>query len=104
VALRYLVPFTAGAVDTLVLGCTHYPLLREVIAEVVGPEVTLIDSADAVSEQAHASLARAGQLGAGAPAAGEHRFFVTDDPAPFQDVAQRFLGSSLAIELCRLPV
>src|SRR4029078_5613685 len=56
VARRYLAPLSARGVDTLVLGCTHYPLLRRVIAEVMGPSVTLVDSAEAVAQVVAADL------------------------------------------------
>jgi len=93
VAESYLEPFRRAEVDTLVLGCTHYPLLRGVIGQVMGPGVTLVDSAESVArEVAHRlhddpDLARNGA----APSA-EHHFYVTDAPEPFQIVAERFLG------------
>lgn len=102
VALRYLAPFMGGMVDTLVLGCTHYPLLREVIADVVGPGVTLVDSAEAVSEQVRQHLAQDGELGKSEAGHLEHRFYVTDDPAPFQEVAERFLGRPIRLERAQL--
>jgi len=90
-ARRYLEELVDGGVDTLVLGCTHYPLLRGVIAEAVGPEVALVDSAEATAEAVAALLAGRGELGAG-PAPPEHRYLVTDTPERFVDVAARFLG------------
>jgi len=88
VARRYLAPLAAAGVDTLVLGCTHYPLLSSTIAATMGDGVALVDSAEAVAEEVR------GWVGAAAPAAapGEHHFFVTDSPEPFQQVAERFLG------------
>jgi glutamate racemase len=85
VVRRYLAPLRQARVDTLVLGCTHYPLLAAAIAAEL-PGVTLVDSAATVAAEVAARLA--------APAApeGVHRFFVTDAPARFLAVAGRFLG------------
>ena len=88
IAEKYLEPFQRAAVDTLVLGCTHYPLLRGVIAQVMGPGVDLVDSAEAVAEEA----ARLSAENRGAAARGVHHFYVTDAPETFQVVAERFLG------------
>ncbi len=82
-------------IDTLVLGCTHYPLLRKVIGETMGPEVTLVDSAEATAAAVRGRLAdgaRANPRGA----AGEDHFFVTDSSDRFHDVGSRFLGRALA--------
>jgi glutamate racemase len=92
VAFTYLQSMIESAVDTLVLGCTHYPLLRGVIGATVGWEVELVDSAEAVAME----LSR--RIGSPEPVAGqqaEHQFFVTDLPAPFRAVAERFLGRPL---------
>jgi glutamate racemase len=85
VARRYLAPFRGEGVDTLVLGCTHYPLLKSAIAAEL-PGVRLVDSAEAIAEQVTARFPE------GAKGAGEHRFFVTDSPEKFLAVAGRFLG------------
>jgi len=82
---RYLAPLRQAAVDTLVLGCTHYPLLRAAIAAEL-PGVALVDSAETVAAEV------AARLGGGAGRAGTHRFFVTEAPARFLAVAGRFLG------------
>jgi glutamate racemase len=83
-ARRYLAPLREAGVDTVVLGCTHYPLLAGAIAAEL-PGVTLVDSATAVAGEL---LERFG--GPGREAA--HRFFVTDSPDRFLAVAGRFLG------------
>lgn len=88
VAERYLAELRAERIDTIVLGCTHYPLLAGVIAETMGPEVTIVDSASATAERVRADLD-------GTDGSGERRFFVTDLPAPFRSVAERFLGRPL---------
>jgi glutamate racemase len=91
VARRYLEPLRAGGVDTLVLGCTHYPLLRGVIADVMGDGVRLVDSAEAVVEVVAADLGARGLL-AGGEAAPEHHFCVTDAGDRFARIGARFLG------------
>lgn len=78
-----------GAIDTLVLGCTHYPLLAKAIAEVLGPDVVLVDSAEATAVAVEDALRGEAASGEGAPA---HRYFVTDVPARFPEIAARFLG------------
>jgi glutamate racemase len=103
VAERYLAPFLDAGVDTLVLGCTHYPLLRGVIGSVLGPAVRLVDSAESVAAEVAARIAGEPGLAAPAGGAGEHRFFVTDVPGPFQRVAERFLGRPIRrLERARL--
>lgn len=88
-ATRYLGDLR-GAIDALVLGCTHYPLLRETIAEVLGPDVALVDSGRAAADAVAARLEQDGLL-ASAPDP-EHRVFVTDVPANFPAIAEKFLG------------
>lgn len=94
IADRYLEPFRGGRVDTLVLGCTHYPILRDVIADVVGPDVVLIDSGDAVAEEAAILLAASEQLRTSLEPC-EDQFFVTDAAGRFRRVAELFLGAAL---------
>ena len=82
-------------IDTLVLGCTHYPLLRHVIADVMGDSVTLIDSGEETAKVAHHQLAAAGLLSttsSDTKGTGQHKFFVSDVPEKFSQVATRFLG------------
>ncbi|PIQ82649.1 MAG: glutamate racemase [Candidatus Omnitrophica bacterium CG11_big_fil_rev_8_21_14_0_20_64_10] len=91
VAREYLAPLKRARVDTLILGCTHYPLLKGVIARVMGRGVRLIDSAEAAARQAQALLEGEGLLvaGSGRP---RHRFFATDAPDHFKRFSARFLG------------
>ncbi len=91
VAAEYLRGFGGSDLDTLVLGCTHYPLLREVISGVVGERVRLIDSAEATAEEVARVLAAAG-LQANVASDAEHQYFVTDVPDRFVEVGARFLG------------
>ena len=90
-ARAYLEPLLAEGIDTLVLGCTHYPLLAGAIEHVVGRDVTLVNSADETAEQLAAVLEQSGMLG-GPGVAPTHRFVATGDPAPFEALGQRFLG------------
>jgi glutamate racemase len=91
VARAYLEELIPQGIDTLVLGCTHYPLLKQVIAEVVGEQVALVDSAEAAAEVVREVLEGAGALETGqhAPA---HTFLVSDAPASFARIGRRFLG------------
>jgi glutamate racemase len=82
---RYLDPVTEAGVDTLVLGCTHYPLLKAAIALEV-PGLVLVDSAEAIAADVKARLGDHGGR------AGDHTFLVTDTPERFLAVAGRFLG------------
>jgi len=93
VARRYLEGLPGQGVDTLVLGCTHYPLLASTIAGVVGPGVRLVDSAAATAEAVAQRLEAAGALAPAAPAP-THQLYVTDAPEAFARVAARFLGEA----------
>jgi len=95
VAEEYLAPFRDDGIDTLVLGCTHYPLLKDDIASVMGPGVTLVDSATAV---AHAVAKRLRQRNhhRETEQQAETRYYVSDTPARFQRVGKRFLGRVVA--------
>src|SRR5438045_1349383 len=83
VADRYLADLRRLGVDTAVLGCTHYPLLSRTIAEALGPQVAIVDSAEAVSE-AVASLLRAKGLLRMGEGAAHHRTLCTDVPDRFR--------------------
>jgi glutamate racemase len=89
-AADYLAPLVAAGVDTLVLGCTHYPLLTGVIGYVMGPRVLLVSSAE---ETARAVFRRLVDDGALAPGPRRpHEFVATGDPRAFGTLATRFLG------------
>jgi glutamate racemase len=99
VARHYLEPLRAGGVDTCILGCTHYPLLGEVIGEVLGGGVTLIDSGESVAAEVAGVLGDRG-LRARAPAPGHrYRFFVSDQPEQFAAQGARFLSHALVQEV-----
>ncbi len=91
---EYLEPLSRAGVDVLVLGCTHYPLLKPLLSRVMGPGVTLIDSAE---ESANAVKREIEQRGLSAPPSNDptHRFVVSDDEPHFRRVGARFLGEKL---------
>lgn len=91
-ARRYLEPMLAERIDTLLLGCTHYPLLAPLIAEVAGPAVTLVDSAAATAKETALRIAEGG-LETPRGAVGDREYFVTDDERRFSEIADRFLGA-----------
>lgn len=90
VAAEYLEPFKAAGVDTLVLGCTHYPLLSQVIGNFMGPGVTLIDSGAACADRAGEWLEEKGMLAQREQ--GSCRYFVSDSTQDFARLASIFLG------------
>jgi glutamate racemase len=92
-ARDYLAPIRAADVDTLILGCTHYPLLTGVIAYLLGDEVTLVSSAEECAKQVYASLLGADLLNPGP--VGQHRFLTTGDPSRFARIGQRLVGGFL---------
>lgn len=93
-AQEYLKPVLAENVDTLVLGCTHYPLIKHLLQDVVGPNVSLVDSAITVAEQAARKLAELGIANPG-DSLSTYNYTVTDIPLRFQTIGERFLGRSL---------
>jgi glutamate racemase len=94
VAREYLAPLREQRVDTIVLGCTHYPLLRPLIARVVGQDVRLIDSAHETAAATGRALAEAGLTASGERLA-QRRYVVTDAAEQFARVAAHFLGAPL---------
>ena len=99
VAAEYLAPLLAQQIDTLVLGCTHYPLLKNTLARVAGEGVVLVDSAEATSIEIVDRLAEQKLLNsADVDTPMEHGLFVTDRPEPFQVVAERFLGTTHTLQ------
>jgi glutamate racemase len=92
-AARYLEPLARAEVDVVVLGCTHYPLLRDVIEgearRLIGPHVAVVDSAQAMAADVGAFLLARGGARTGT---GAIELFVTDIPRTFHEVAARFLG------------
>lgn len=91
VVREYLAPLVAAGVDTVVLGCTHYPVLAPVLARVLPPGTTLIDSADETARTVAALLDARG-IAAPAGSIGGLRLAATDEPVNFAALAARFLG------------
>lgn len=92
-AQEYLAPLCQNDIDTLILGCTHYPLLRDIIQEVCGPAITLIDSAQSVALEVAKTLEQRTLLAkAQTPAL---KFFATDSGERFARVGKTFLGETI---------
>ena len=85
----YLAPLRQAHVDTLILGCTHYPLLAPLIQRFMGKRVKVIDSARSVVTRL---------LAAGSLASGEQQYYLTDLPAHSEDIARKWLGRSVHFE------
>lgn len=94
VAERYLLPVKEKGIDTLVLGCTHYPLLKNVIAKVMGNGITLIDSAIETAREIREIIRREDLRNtvSGRP---EHLYYVTDAPERFRTLGERFLEQKI---------
>ena len=95
VAAEYLTPMKEAGVDTLILGCTHYPLLREVIGAYMGPQVALVDVGAQCAHWVAQRLDREG-LRTDRAEAGSHRYFVSDSTEDFADLASIFLGEDVS--------
>jgi glutamate racemase len=97
-AQKYLSDIFSGDAqpDTLVLGCTHFPVLVDAIRKAVGPDIALVDSAETVAREI-ASIVRAGS-GTGAP----HRFLSTDAPDRFARVGSQFFGALIEADQVEL--
>lgn len=106
-AQLYLTELRDAQVDTLVLGCTHYPLLKKIITDFMGPGVTLVDSAEETARTVATILGEKKLLRPPAEQ-GNHHYYVTDVPAGFVSVGNRFLGNKLgdvyqvSLDDCRL--
>jgi glutamate racemase len=93
-AERLLLPVRVAGVDTLLLGCTHYPFLARTIADVMGRDVVLVSSADETAFDVRAILSATG-LGRRAPGKGSHRFVSSGDVGWFREMGRRLLGPEL---------
>jgi len=91
-AERLLAPVVEAEVDTLVLGCTHYPLLARTIADVMGPDVVLVSSADETAFEVQASLEDEHRRTGSAEAHPSRRFLTSGDVDTFRELGGRFLG------------
>jgi glutamate racemase len=93
VAHEYLDPLTEIGVDTLILGCTHYPLLSAVVSYVMGEGVTLVSSAEECAKQLYRTLADRDLMRAGGEPS--YSFATTGSPEEFETIGRRFLGPEL---------
>ena len=101
---KYLAPLAKKRIDTLILGCTHYPILRREIQACLGPAVELVDSAAPTVKRIEALLEDEGLL-SGKKIGGKFQVFVSDLPRSFRSVGERFLGEKLpAIQVVRQEV
>lgn len=90
IAEEYLHNILEKDIDTLVLGCTHYPILKKTISYVAGKEITLIDSAEAIAEQLQEILPNAEADGSG-----KDKFYVSDNEEKFSQIAAKILGQNI---------
>lgn len=89
---EYLKPLRHLQIDTLLLGCTHYPLLRELIAEELGSSITIVDSAATCAEKVHNCLQTLSLETIDDISSIKYHYFVSDDPLKFQTLGKNFLG------------
>ena len=97
-ARGYLGPLMTAGVDTLILGCTHYPLLSGMLQLELGPDVVLVSSAEETAKDVYATLLGAGTVREDPEPPG-HRFFTTGDPATFERLTELFVGHDLVGEV-----
>jgi len=94
VAEEYLEPLLRQGIDTLVLGCTHYPILKDMLADIAGPGIHIIDSAEAVASKARETLAAGGLLDSSGEPTSPH-LLVSDLPQKFKSLYKLFLGTDV---------
>ena len=94
VAEQYLLPVMQSGADTLILGCTHYPVMKDIIEDIVGTGVTLVDSGQEAARRAREKLEETGRLSSG-KTEGSCRYYVSDSPADFAESAQAILGGPI---------
>ncbi|MBQ3405436.1 MAG: glutamate racemase [Oscillospiraceae bacterium] len=102
VAEDYLEPIKRAGVDTLIMGCTHYPIIRAMIGRVMGDNVTLIDPGGETAVYVSERLKNAGMLSGCTK--GERRYYVTDSPDGFGEMARLFLGSGDAYDISQVTI
>ena len=98
VAERYLAPFRNGRVDTLILGCTHFPIISGIIGDLLDHRITLIDPGAEAAKRARALLTEKDLLNGGDPA-GRSVFYVSDNPESFGEIASVFLGTRVTADV-----
>lgn len=103
IAQEYITPLQKKGVDTVILGCTHYPILKPLLAKIMGAQVTLVDPSDTLAEEVRALLCRTGQDQKGGR--GTVRFYASDDTARFKRLAKQILHTPIrAVHLKKLNV
>ena len=103
VAAEYLAPVKASGADALILGCTHYPLLKEIIGAYMGPDVALVDVGEQCARWVKKQLEWDG-LRNERPGAGRHRYYVSDSTEDFSALASVFLGEDVAAEVEQIDI
>jgi glutamate racemase len=93
-AKEYLADLQKSGIDTMIMGCTHYPILKDTIQKVVGKGIKLIDPGEETAAQVKRTLAKSEMLNS-QKKEGYHKFYVTDFPVNFKDVSERFLGKKI---------
>ncbi len=96
IAKEYLFPLSVEKIDTLVLGCTHYPLLRDVISDALKGTVSLIDSGEAAAVEVERVLEE-NDMKNPSKEKPNLQFFVSDIPAKFSEIGERFLGAKMGV-------
>ncbi len=102
VAETYLLPLKIKQIDTLILGCTHYPPLREVISRQMGRGVRLVDSATTVVRHLKAYLDAHPTLADHLPKGNRHEFYLTDLASHYEEIASQWLGRQLVFKRAEL--
>ena len=92
---RLLAPMRAARIDTLLLGCTHYPYLARTISDVMGPDVVLVSSADETAFEVRTLLEKTGLAHTDTGRRAVHRFVASGDPHHFRELGNRLLGPEL---------
>ncbi len=96
IAKEYLMPLLKEKIDTLILGCTHYPILAATIQEVVGDEVTLVNPAQEAAYKIEKTLKKQGKL-AVRQSSSQYKFYVSDHTSQFEQMAEEFLNTPMEI-------
>lgn len=94
IAKEYLDEFKAHNIDTLILGCTHYPILKKTISKVLGKKIKLIDSGEETAKEVKRILGEKNLLNT-QKKKGQHKFYVTDFQKKFKEISERFLGQPI---------
>lgn len=100
---RYLTPFLNEGIDTLILGCTHYPILKEVISDFLGKSITLIDTGKETAHYAEKLLSDDNMLSENTEN-GKRSFFVSDRTEGFSSIASVFLGTDISGEVSHIDI